>query len=791
MAPRDIRVALIGDEGVGKSSIISALIKEAFVRLAPRTVLPEVTIPPSVTPGHDVTTVIIDTSPRPEDKSHLVNEIRKAHVVAIVYSVDNPNSFDRVPTYWLPTIRSLGVNVPVILIGNKIDLREGQVTNQALEDEIVPIMQEFKEVETCVECSALLPLNISEVFFFAQNAVLHPTAPLYDTREHVLKPACVSALSRIFRLVDADKDGLLSADELNDFQRLVFDAPLQAREIEGVRDVVEQMTAGEGVEDGGLNEEGWLALHTYFVQKGRLETTWKALRCFGYGEDLMLRDEFLYPRFDIPSDCTAELSPRGYQFFTDIFESFDQDHDGALSVSELETLFSTSPGNPWLAGGFPETTITTPEGAVTLQGWLAQWSMTTLLEPRVTLSYLAYLGYPHSSSWSSFATSHPPSPSAPLTSSRNSSSNSYPFSSSAGSTSTSSAAGGSSMNSSSAAQTSPDHPSYQLLPTTSALQITKPRRPSRRKGTPVERNVFLAYVLGAAGSGKTSLLRAFVGKGFDEEAIESSRVAARGPGARGAGHVTAITTKGMTSGRGKDKSVVNCVEEGGGERYLVLQEFGSTYESEVLRNKKKLELADVLIFVYDSSDTNSFSYVSNLRQQYKLDDIPTLFVATKSDLDLAQQRHEVQPDTYCRKLSIRVPLAVSVKRGELADLYHTVVRIAIRPLSALPYGPDRSSASSLLGMPMTRTQFYLYASASVSAALAVGLVWYARAASISRRTGGLATAAAAAGGGGGGGGSNGAGAAAAAAVGGVSHAAGGVISGVLGWIGLGGGGGRA
>jgi len=49
-------------------------------------------------------------------------------------AVDNPNSFDRVPTYWLPTIRALGVNVPVVLIGNKIDLREGQVTNQALED---------------------------------------------------------------------------------------------------------------------------------------------------------------------------------------------------------------------------------------------------------------------------------------------------------------------------------------------------------------------------------------------------------------------------------------------------------------------------------------------------------------------------------------------------------------------------------------------------------------------------------------------------------------------------------
>lgn len=44
-----------------------------------------------------------------------------------------------------------------------------------------------------------------------------------------------------------------------------------------------------------------------------------------------------------------------------------------------------------------------------------------------------------------------------------------------------------------------------------------------------------------------------------------------------------------------------------------LQEFGSKYESEALRNQKKLDLADVLIYVYDSSDTNSFSYISNLR----------------------------------------------------------------------------------------------------------------------------------------------------------------------------------
>lgn len=190
--------------------------------------------------------------------------------------------------------------------------------------------------------------------------------------------------------------------------------------------------------------------------------------------------------------------------------------------------------------------------------------MTTLLEPKVTLSYLAYLGYPHSSSWSSLATSHPPSPSATASGSR-----SYPFSSSGASASTAGGGSGGGGGAGSGSSSSHHDASYQLLPTTSALQVTKPRRPSRRKGVPVERNVFLAYVLGAAGSGKTSLLRAFVGKGFEEDEVYG----AKGDWATtrtATGAAVAKTVGGGASGRGKGKSVVNCVEEGGGERYLVV-----------------------------------------------------------------------------------------------------------------------------------------------------------------------------------------------------------------------------
>ena len=56
-----------------------------------------------------------------------------------------------------------------MLVGNKIDLRASDVANVSLEEQVMPIMNEFKEVETCVECSAKASHNVSEVFYFAQK----------------------------------------------------------------------------------------------------------------------------------------------------------------------------------------------------------------------------------------------------------------------------------------------------------------------------------------------------------------------------------------------------------------------------------------------------------------------------------------------------------------------------------------------------------------------------------------------------------------------------------------------
>ena len=50
---------------------------------------------------------------------------------------------------------------------------------------------------------------------YAQRAVLHPIAPLFDPATKTLQPACERALKRVFRICDTDGDGILSDSELN------------------------------------------------------------------------------------------------------------------------------------------------------------------------------------------------------------------------------------------------------------------------------------------------------------------------------------------------------------------------------------------------------------------------------------------------------------------------------------------------------------------------------------------------------------------------------------------------
>ncbi|KAK7830017.1 hypothetical protein U0070_003472 [Myodes glareolus] len=257
--------------------------------------------------------------------------------------------------------------LPLILVGNKSDLVE-----YSSMETILPIMNQYTEIETCVECSAKNLKNISELFYYAQKAVLHPTGPLYCPEEKEMKPACIKALTRIFKISDQDNDGTLNDAELNFFQRICFNTPLAPQALEDVKNVVRKHLS-DGVADSGLTLRGFLFLHTLFIQRGRHETTWTVLRRFGYDDDLDLTPEYLFPLLKIPPDCTTELNHHAYLFLQSTFDKHDLDRDCALSPDELKDLFKVFPYIPW-GPDVNNTVCTNERGWITYQGFLSQWT---------------------------------------------------------------------------------------------------------------------------------------------------------------------------------------------------------------------------------------------------------------------------------------------------------------------------------------------------------------------------------------------------------------------------------
>ncbi|KAM4086095.1 hypothetical protein ACJW30_10G077700 [Castanea mollissima] len=384
-----VRVVVAGDRGTGKSSLIASAASESFPENVPP-VLPPTRLPADFFPDR-IPVTLIDTSSSLENRAKLNEELKRADAVVLTYACDQPLTLSRLNTHWLHELRRLEVKVPVVVVGCKLDLREERDTMN-LEQVMSPIMQKFREIETCIECSAANLIQVPEVFYYAQKAVLHPTGPLFDQENQCLRDRCRRALRRIFILCDHDLDGALNDAELNEFQVKCFDAPLQPAEIVGVKRVVHEKVPA-GVNQLGLTLTGFLYLHALFIEKGRIETTWAVLRKFGYDDDLKLRGDFLPVPSKRASDQSVELTSEAVEFLTGVFRLFDTDNDEVLQPSELDELFCTAPESPWDEGPYKDAAERTDRGEISLNGFLSQWALMTSLDPQLSLANLVYIGY--------------------------------------------------------------------------------------------------------------------------------------------------------------------------------------------------------------------------------------------------------------------------------------------------------------------------------------------------------------------------------------------------------------
>jgi Ras family protein A len=109
-------------------------------------------------------------------------------VVLICFAIDSPDSLANVESQWAKEVKHFCKGVPVILVGNKIDLREDKemIANLAKKDQILVSTDKTKSMANkisayaYVECSAKIQQGVQDVFETAAKAALKKNSSLIN-----------------------------------------------------------------------------------------------------------------------------------------------------------------------------------------------------------------------------------------------------------------------------------------------------------------------------------------------------------------------------------------------------------------------------------------------------------------------------------------------------------------------------------------------------------------------------------------------------------------------------------
>ncbi|XP_040827353.1 transforming protein RhoA-like isoform X2 [Ochotona curzoniae] len=101
-------------------------------------------------------------------------------VILMCFSISSPDSLENIPVKWAPEVRHFCPSVPIVLVGNKKDLRQDESTRRALAAwKQEPVRPEAgRDVASRIgafgylECSAKTKEGVREVFEMATRAAL-------------------------------------------------------------------------------------------------------------------------------------------------------------------------------------------------------------------------------------------------------------------------------------------------------------------------------------------------------------------------------------------------------------------------------------------------------------------------------------------------------------------------------------------------------------------------------------------------------------------------------------------
>ncbi|XP_004139348.1 rac-like GTP-binding protein ARAC7 isoform X2 [Cucumis sativus] len=187
-ASKFIKCVTVGDGAVGKTCMLICYTSNKFPTDYVPTVFDNFSANVSVD-GNIVNLGLWDTAGQ-EDYSRLRPlSYRGADVFVLAFSLISRASYENILKKWMPELRRFAPNVPIILVGTKLDLREDRrYANEQMHYDVITSAQgeELRKqigASAYIECSAKTQQNVKAVFDTAIKVVLQPPRRREVTRK--------------------------------------------------------------------------------------------------------------------------------------------------------------------------------------------------------------------------------------------------------------------------------------------------------------------------------------------------------------------------------------------------------------------------------------------------------------------------------------------------------------------------------------------------------------------------------------------------------------------------------